>query len=192
MYGVTVLIYLDIIIVFSSTFEEHLEKLQAVFSRLALHYLQIKERKCEFFKSHVVYLGHVVSEQGIQADPAKIEAVQNWPVPKNVKEVRQFLGFTGYYRRFVKGFAEIARPLNDLLVGHYTNPQERKKIKGIKKPVPFEWKEEHQHSFQTLIEKLTTPPVLSYADCRLPFSVHTDASLNGLDAVLYQKQDNKE
>ena len=186
------LIYLDDIIVFSSTFEEHLEKLQAVFSRLALHNLKLKARKCEFFKSRVVYLGHVVSEEGIQADPAKIEAVQNWPVPKNVKEVRQFLGFTGYYRRFVKGFAEIARPLNDLLVGHYTNPQARKKVKVIKKPVPFEWKEEHQHSFQTLIEKLTTPPVLAYADCRLPFSVHTDASLNGLGAVLYQKQDNKE
>ena len=65
-------------------------------------------------------------------------------------------------------------------------------MKVIKKPVPFEWKEEHQQSFQTLIEKLTTPPVLAYADCRLPFSVHTDASLNGLGAVLYQKQDNKE
>ena len=75
----------------------------------------------------MVYLGHVVSEEVIQADPAKIEAVQNWPVPKNVKEVRQFLGFTGYYRLFVKGFAEIARPLNDLLVGHYTNPHARKK-----------------------------------------------------------------
>ena len=76
-----------------------------------------------------------MSEEGIQEDPAKIAAVQNWPVPKNVKEVRQFLCFTGYYPRFVKGFDEIARPLNDLLVGHYTNPQARKKLKGIKKPV---------------------------------------------------------
>ena len=186
------LIYLDDIIVFSSTFEEHLERLQAVFSRLELHNLKLKATKCEFFKSRVVYLGHVVSEDGIQADPAKLEAVRNWPVPKNVKEVRQFLGFTGYYRRFVKGFAAIARPLNDLLIGHETNPKASKRRKPSKKPALFEWKEEHQQSFETLIDKLTSPPVLAYADCRLPFSVHTDASTSGLGAVLYQKQDGKD
>ena len=186
------LIYLDDIIVFSSTFEEHLERLQAVFFRLELHNLKLKATKCEFFKSQVVYLGHVVSEAGIQADPAKIEAVRNWPVPKIVKEVRQFLGFTGYYRRFVKGFAAIARPLNDLLVGLDTNPKASRKKKTSKKQVLFEWSEEHQQSFETLIDKLTSPPVLAYADCRLPFSVHTDASTSGLGAVLYQKQDGKE
>ena len=130
--------------------------------------------------------------QEIQADPAKIEAVRNWPVPKTVKEVRQFLGFTGYYRRFVKGFAAIARPLNDLLVGLDTNPKASKKRKTCKKQALFEWSEEHQQSFETLIDKLTSPPVLAYADCRLPFSVHTDASTSGLGAVLYQKQDGKE
>ena len=186
------LIYLDDIIIFSSTFEEHLERLQAVFSRLELHNLKLKATKCEFFKSRVVYLGHVVSEDGIQADSAKLEAVRNWPVPKNVKEVRQFLGFTGYYRRFVKGFAAIARPLNDLLVGHETNPKTSKKRKIPKKKAPFEWNEEQQQSFETLIDKLTSPPVLAYANCRLPFSVHTDASLSGLGAILYQKQDGKD
>ena len=123
----------------------------------------------------MVYLGHVRSEQGIQAVKALIEGDKNWQVRKNVKEVRQFLDFTRYYSMFVKWFAEKARLLNDLLVGLYTNPQTRKKLKEIKKPLLFEWKEEHQHSFQTLIEKFTTPPVLAYADCRLPFSVHTNA-----------------
>ena len=87
-------IYLEDIIVFSSIFEEHLEKLQAVFSRLALHNLKLKAIKCEFFISQAFYLGHVVSEEGTQADSAKIEAVQNWPVPKNVKKVKQFFDFT--------------------------------------------------------------------------------------------------
>ena len=150
--------------------------------------LKLKATKCEFFKSQVVYLGHVVSEAGIQADPTKIEAVRNWPVPKTVKEVRQFLGFTGYYRRFVKGFAAIARPLNDLLVGLDTNPKASKKRKTCKMQALFEWSEEQQQSFETLIDKLTSPPVLAYADCRLLFSVHT----SGLGAVLYQKQDGKE
>ena len=109
-----------------------------------------------------------------------------------MKEVRQFLGFTGYYRRFVKGFAAIARPLNDLLIGHDTNPKASKKRKTPMKKALFEWKEEQQQSFDTLIGKLISPPVLAYADCRLPLSVHTDASSSVLGAVLYQKQDGKE
>ena len=111
------LIYLDDIIIFSATFEEHLERLQAVFERLEKHNLKLKPSKCHLFKERVVYLGHVVSEAGIQADPEKIEAVKNWPIPQNTKDVRKFLGFTGYYRRFIKGYASIARPLNDLLIG---------------------------------------------------------------------------
>ena len=78
-----------------------------------------------------------MSEEGIQADPARIEAVQNWEVPKNKKQVRQSLCFARYYRQFMKGFAETAWPLNDLLVGHYNNPQTKEKLKGIKKPVFF-------------------------------------------------------
>ena len=76
-----------------------------------------------FFKESVTYLGHVVSAAGIHVDPAKTEAVRSWPIPKSTKDVRKFLGFWGYYRRFVKGYAAIARPLNDLLIGHPTNPQ---------------------------------------------------------------------
>ena len=132
----------------------------------------------------------MVSEAGIHTDPNKIDAIQNWPVPNSVREVRRFLGFAGYYRRFIKGFASIVRPLNDLLVGQVTNPKARKKKSP--KRVPFKWTSVQQESFETIIDRLSNPPVLAYADYSLPFKVHTDASVNGLGAVLYQNQDNKE
>ena len=184
------LIYLDDIIIFSSTFEEHVERLQAVFERLQENNLKLKPSKCKLFRSKVSYLGHVVSQEGIHTDPSKIEAIKDWPVPKTTKDVRRFLGFSGYYRRFIKGFAAIARPLNDLLVGHVTNPKARKK--KASKRMPFEWTEKHQSSFDTIIDRLSNPPVLAYADYSLPFKVHTDASFDGLGAVLYQTQDGKE
>ena len=128
------LIFLDDILVFSSTFEEHLERLEGVFARLEKHNLKLKPSKCEFFKSEVKYLGHIVSEKGIQTDPEKISALKTWPVPKNVKTLRSFLGFTGYYRRFVKDYASLVKPLNSLLVGHLTNKRQnlprRKKYHG--------------------------------------------------------------
>ena len=97
------LIHLYDIIIFSLNFEEHLEKLQAVFQRLSSNNLKLKGSKCEFFKTQDSYLGHIMSEEGIRTDPAKIEVVKSWPVLKSVNEVRQFLGFTGYYRRFIEG-----------------------------------------------------------------------------------------
>ena len=182
------LIYLDDIVVFSSTFEEHIERLESVFRRLQTNNLKLKASKCEFFRREVTYLGHVVSEAGIRTDPSKIEAVLNWPEPKTVKEVRKFLGFTGYYRRFVKGYASIVRPLNDLLIGHPTNKKAKKGKKPKSKPTVFQWGVEQQEAFRTIIERLTQPPVLAYADYRLPFRLYTDASSSGLGAVLYQRQ----
>ena len=129
------LIYLDDIIIFSSTFEEHFQRLQAVFENLEKHNLKLKPSTWEFFKERVVYLGHLVSTEGIHVDPTKAEAVINWPVPKCTKDVRKFLGSSGYYRWFVEGYATIARPLNDLLVGHLTNPVARNKKSA--KPTPF-------------------------------------------------------
>ena len=126
------LIYLDNIVAFSSTFEEHLEKMEAVFWRLQINNLELKASKCEFFKRDCTYLGYVISEQGICTDPPKIETVCNWPVPRKVKEIRTFLEFTGYYRRFVKGYASIEHPFNDLLIGLSTN----KNAKKGKKPKP--------------------------------------------------------
>ena len=161
-------------------------------SRLHEHNLKLKGSKCEFFKGQVSYLGHIVSEQGIQTDPEKIEVVKTWPVPTTVKEVRQFLGFTGYYRRFIQGYASIARPLNDLLVGNCENTKSGKSKSSKKKGKGFEWGTTQQEAFDSLIDKLTSPPVLAYADYRYSFQVHTDASTSGLGAVLYQHQDGKD
>ena len=186
------LVYLDDIIIYSNTFQEHLSHLEAVFERLQEQNLKLKASKCEFFRDQVLYLGHVVSQEGIQTDPAKIEAVKSWPIPQCTKDVRKFLGFTGYYRRFIKGYAAIARPLNDLLVGYSTNPKAKQKKKTLARKQKFHWGEDQQASFDTIISKLISPPILAYADYSKPFSVHTDASSNGLGAVLYQLQEGKE
>lgn len=180
------LIYLDDVIIFSQTFDEHLERLNSVFSRLEQHNLKLKSTKCEFFQRKITYLGHVVSEEGIEADPEKIEAVKSWAVPKSTKDVRKFLGFTGYYRRFVKNYAKIVRPLNDLLVGNCTKKNKNKK--SSKKGVPFVWGKEQQEAFEKIKDILIHPPILAYANYKLPFRVHTDACTTGLGAVLYQRQ----
>ena len=183
------LIFLDDILIFSSTFDEHLKRLEAVFYKLEKHNLKLKPSKREFFMREVKYLGHIVSEEGIRTDPEKIEALKTWPIPENVKSLRSFLGFAGYYRRFVKDYAKIIKPLNDLLVGHPTN-KKGKRSKRTK--VLWEWGPDQQNAFDTIIVKLTSPPVLAYADFTKPFLVTTDASSDGLGAVLYQYQDGHE
>ena len=166
-----------------------MERLEAVFSRLAQHNLKLKASRCEFLRSRVTYLGHVVSEDGIETDPEKTEAIKTWSVPTTVKEVRAFLGFTGYYRKFLD-YAKIARPLNDLLIGHCTNNKGKKPKSKLKNP--FIWTEKQQQAFDTLKEKLISPPILANADYQLPFKLHTDASTTGLGAVLYQQQNGAE
>lgn len=184
------LIYLDDIIIFSKDIDSHIERLDAVFQRLSDNNLKIKPSKCQFFKDQITYLGHVVSKDGIQTDPEKTNVVKDWPTPKSVKEVRKFLGFVGYFRRFVKGFATIARPLNNLLIGHPLKADKQAKRKA--KRQPFIWGNEQEESFQQLKQKLINPPILAYADYSQPFKLHTDASKIGLGAVLYQKQDGKD
>ena len=163
-----------------------------MFSRLKEFNLKLKATKCEFMKSEVTYLGHIVSQDGIRTDPEKTSAIENWPEPKTVKDVRSFLGFTGYYRRFIKNYARIARPLNDLLVGHSTAKKDKASKKSRAKKTPFVWTEAQHTAFETLKERLTNPPVLAYADYRFPFKLHTDASTTGLGAVLYQHQDGQD
>ena len=186
------LIFLDDILIFSENFEDHLERLEAVFSRLKQQGLKLKPSKCEFFKTSVKYLGHVVSLNGVQTDPDKINALASWPEPNNVKELRSFLGFTGYYRRFIRDYSKIVKPLNDLLVGHCTHKSPDQKKKKKKVSVPWQWGDAQQIAFNTIKDKLSSPPILAYAEFSKPFILHTDASTEGLGAVLYQEQDGLE
>ena len=172
------LIFLDDMLVFFQNFEEHLQRLEAVFSRLKEHGLKLKPSKCEFFKTKVKYLGHVDSQNGVETDPDKISALSSWPASTNIKALRSYLGFTGYYRRFIKDYVKIVKPLNDLLVGHPTQKPVSKKKQ--KKSVPWEWGEAQQVAFKTLKEKLSSPPILAYADFSKPFVLHTDAYGEGL------------
>ena len=111
------IVYLDDIIIFSDTKEEHLKRLEAVFQKLAAAGLKLKPSKCFFFKKEIEYLGHVVSGKGISTNPKKVEAGTKWPTPKTVYDVRSFLGFVGYYRRFIKDFSKISKPIRKVITG---------------------------------------------------------------------------
>lgn len=175
------LIYLDDVIVFSSDFPSHLEHLEQVFQRLVAHGLKLQPTKCRLFQRSVKYLGHVVSQGGVSTDPEKTAAVRDWPVPTSVREVRSFLGFVGYYRRFIPGFAKQAAALHALLKGT-----------GVASRASIQWTEECQRSFDGLKRALVEAPVLAYADFTQPFRLYTDASFQGLGAVLTQVQGGKE
>ena len=167
------LVYLDDIIIFSRTVEEHLERLVRVLGRLRSAGLKLKPEKCSLFQRSVSFLGHVVSGEGIATDPEKIKTVTEWPVPTSVKEVRSFLGLAGYYRRFVKGYASVAAPLPAL----------------TKKDQPFVWTEETQRAFEMLRDALTLPPILAMPNDTGDFVLDTDASDQTIGAVLSQVQD---
>ncbi|XP_077947560.1 uncharacterized protein LOC144388873 isoform X1 [Gasterosteus aculeatus] len=183
----TLLLYLDDVIVFSSTVDEHLKRLDAVLSRLQQEKLKVKFEKCCFFRTEVNYLGHVITEDGVATDPGKLSAVANWPRPTNATELRSFLGFCSYYRRFVEGFAKIAAPLHRLVA----NMIDARTKKASRKIIGELWTEQCEKSFQDLKSRLISAPVLAYADFSLPFILEVDASLSGLGAVLSQEQDGK-
>ena len=168
------LCFLDDIIVFSNSFEQHLERLKAVFKRLVEFNLKLKPAKCEFMKDEVKYLGHVVSGKGISTDPAKIEAIQAWETPRTPTQVRSFLGLAQYYRRFVKGFSQIAAPLHEAI------------IHGSKK---IKWGKEQEEAFRKLKDVLSNPPVMAHPDFNKPFIIDVDASDVGIGAVLSQLYD---
>ena len=173
------IIYLDDIIVFSEIPEEHIEKLRGVFEKLSAAGLRLKPSKCEFFKSRITYLAHVVSKDGIETEKKKVIAIQELPIPKTVTEVCSFLGFTNYYCKFVPKYAQIAQPINQLVSGENAN----------KKEALVEWNEECQKAFNKLKHLCSQTPILAYANYKKPFKLHTDASESGLGAVLYQRQD---
>ena len=173
------IIYLDDIIIFSKTPEEHLKRLRMVFEKLSESGLKLKPSKCEFFKCRLQYLGHIVSESGIKTNPKKIEVIQKWPIPTNITETRSFLGLCNYYHKFIKNYVKIAKPLYKLISGENSK----------KKSNEIEWTSECQFTFDLLKKLCTEAPVLAYADYTKTFKVHTDASEDGLGAVLYQDQD---
>ena len=196
---VTLLLYLDDIFIFAPTIDEMLDRIQLVFNRLKQFNLKIKPKKCQFFSTSVLFLGHVLSAEGISANPEKVDKVKTWPVPKTIKEVQSFLGLASYYRHFIPHFAKKAWCLHELVGPTASKPKNRSKarVKETKaaecEPIvteikTFEWTIEHQEAFDALKEALCTAPVLGYPDFTREFILETDASLKGLGAVLSQQQ----
>ena len=172
------IIYLDDII-FSKTPKDHIAQLRAVFQKLGKAGLHLKPGKCEFFRDRLEYLGHIVSSRGIKTNPQKIMAIVNWPQPKNVTQVRSFLRFCNYYGKFIKGYAQIAKPLYQLIAGDNAE----RKVNEI------EWTDHCEEAFLKLKKICSDTPILAYADYTKSFKIHTDPSEQGLGAVLYQDQD---
>ena len=168
------LVYLDDIIVYGRTFEEALNNLRLVLTRLRRADLKLKPSKCDLFRAQVPFLGHIVTRDGIYVNPVKCDAVAKWPIPRRVKDVRSFVGLASYYRRFIPNFATIASPLTQM----YRDP----------KNTLIEWTTERQQAFDTLKKALTTAPVLAYPCRDEPFFLSTDASDDGIGAVLEQEQ----
>ncbi|KAL5575189.1 hypothetical protein UlMin_016888 [Ulmus minor] len=165
-----VIVFIDDILIYSRSKEEHERHLRMVLQTLREKKLFAKFKKCEFWLGNVSFLGHIISKEGIAVDPGKIEAIKNWPTLTNVKEVRSFLGLAGYYRRFVEGFSKIASPLTQL----------------TRKNVKFQWSDEREQSFQELKKRLITAPILTIPDGNEGMVVYSDASKMGLGCVLMQ------
>ena len=165
------LVYMDDIIVFSHSFDAHMHHLRQVFDRLRHAQLVLKPKKCKLFRAEVEFLGHIISHNSVMPDPARVSAILDYPTPTTIKQLQTFLGFVGYYRRFVPHLADKAAPLYSLL----------------KKGKQWRWRETvEQRAIVELKQALTSPPLLRPPDSSLPFLLHTDASDTGLGAVLSQ------
>ena len=173
------LIYLDDVIIYSRMPEDHLKQLHAVFDCFAHHGLKLKPTKCHFFKESLTYLGHEISTKGMLPEQEGIKSIAEMAPPTTVTGVRRFIGVTGYFHQFIKNFARIAKPLQDLL------GCENAKLKNH----PVTLLKEALATFRMLKEKCVTAPVLAYADLEKPFLLETDASADGLGAILQQKLD---
>jgi hypothetical protein len=167
-----VVVFIDDILIYSKSREDHKRHLRIVLGKLRAHQLYAKLSKCEFWLEKIAFLGHILTAEEIKVDPSKVEAVSKWRQPTNVSEVRSFLGMAGYYRCFIKGFSSIARPMTELL----------------KKDHKFVWTSKYEGSFQIIKEKLTTAPVLTLLDIHQDFVILCDASRQGLGCVLMQNE----
>ena len=168
--------YLDDIMIFSQTLEEHLEHISIIFDKLRQHNLKLELKKCSFHKSETHYLGFVISEDGIKADEKKVEAIRSLPVPTCVREVRSFIGMCSYYRRFIPNFSQIAEPI----------------IALTRKYAHFKWSDVHQSAFEFLKDSLTAVPLLVYPDPNKPYVLYTYASDMCIGACLTRKCDGDE
>lgn len=183
--------YLDDVLCFSRSFEEHVEVLRHILQALQCHGVKLRPEKCELFHK-VRYYDRLVSADGVRVDPKDVQAVQALidKTPQTVGDVRRLLGFLSYYCACVQNFSCIARPLYKLYKVKSSSPQPmptKGKTKGPQMPsrTPVEWKGEHQQILEQLINMLTSPPVLTYPDFYSPFIPHTTASQLGLGAVKY-------
>jgi len=173
--GVFCVVYLDDILIFTKgTMAKHIQHVRQVLTRLRDHKLLVKGEKCEFHKKELAYLGSIISTTGFRMDPAKIQAIVDWPTPARVKDVQAFLGLANYNRRFIKGFSGVAAPLTEL----------------TKKDVRFEWTERCRKTFQALKDLFTREPVLVHFDPEKPSTVETDASDYAVGACLLQPDEN--
>ena len=163
-----VVVFIDDILIYSESIEEHAEHLRVVLGILREHQLYGKLSKCEFWLEEVKFLGHVISAQGIAVDPAKIETVVKWERPQTVSEVRSFLGLAVYYRRFVEGFCKMVKPLTQL----------------TRKDQPFSWTDECEACFEDMKRRLTIAPILAIPDMTKIFEVYRGTSYQGLGCVL--------
>jgi hypothetical protein len=166
-----VLVFFDDILIYSKSMEEeHVKQLATVLQVLRENKLTTKQSKCEFAVPQVEYLGHIISSSGVATNPSKIKYIQSWLVPKTVKQLRSFLGLTGYYIRFIKDYGLMCKPLHNLL-----------------KKDSFVWTSEHTVAFQSLKQKMRSAPVLALPNFELPFILEMDASALGIGVVVMQE-----
>ena len=163
--------YLDDVLIHSQDIETHLQHIRIFFQRLREADLKLKNSKCNYFKTHVQYLGHLVSGKGIRPLPEKLDSIKKMPAPTTPKEIKQFLGLVGYYRKFIPRFADIARPMTNL----------------TKQDIPFEWTIQCQAAFELLKEAIITSPILKYPDPNKGYTLFTDASKYAWACVLTQE-----
>jgi hypothetical protein len=165
-----IVVFIDDILIYSKTEEDHVDHLRVVLQRLRDHRLYAKFSKCEFWLNSVKFLGYTISSKGISIDPTKVQEVMDWKPTTSVHQIRSFLGLAGYYQRFIPDFSKIAKPMTELL----------------KKEVKFHWDDKCEKTFHTLRKLLTTALVLAQPDNTEPFDVYCDASGTGLGCVLMQ------